>query len=129
MAENLKSRELAERSYLEFEPKLAKLAKYILIDTEKAESTELSMLVLNKVQNRGRSKTPIAHILLDQNLVPTDIYILPLEKTFPLKKKHLKRSTLARIVKDKLVAKYREDFRQAQAKLAEAKELLYHNRF
>lgn len=124
MAENLKSRELAERSYLEFEPKLA---KYILIDTEKAESTELSMLVLNKVQNRGRSKIPIAHILLDQNLVPTDIYILPLEKTFPLKKKHLKRSTLARIVKDKLVAKYREDFRQAQAKLAEAKELLYHN--
>lgn len=115
MAENLKSRELAERSYLEFEPK--------------AESTELSMLVLNKVQNRGRSKTPIAHILLDQNLVPTDIYILPLEKTFPLKKKHLKRSTLARIVKDKLVAKYREDFRQAQAKLAEAKELLYYNRF
>lgn len=126
MAENLKSRELAERSYLEFEPKLA---KHILIDTEKAESTELSMLVLNKVQNRGRSKTPIAHVLLDQNLVPTDIYILPLEKTFPLKKKHLKRSTLARIVKDKLVAKYREDFRQAQAKLAEAKELLYHNRF
>ena len=126
MAENLKSRELAERSYLEFEPKLA---KHILIDTEKAESTELSMLVLNKVQNRGRSKIPIAHILLDQNLVPTDIYILPLEKTFPLKKKHLKRSTLARIVKDKLVAKYREDFRQAQAKLAEAKELLYHNRF
>lgn len=126
MAENLKSRELAERSYLEFEPKLA---KHILIDTEKAESTELSMLVLNKVQNRGRSKTPIAHILLDQNLVPTDIYILPLEKTFPLKKKHLKRSTLARIVKDKLVAKYREDFRQAQAKLAEAKELLYYNRF
>ena len=126
MAENLKSRELAERSYLEFEPKLA---KHILIDTEKAESTELSMLVLNKVQNRGRSKTPIAHILLDQNLVPTDIYILPLEKTFPLKKKHLKRSTLARIVKDKLVAKYREDFRQAQARLAEAKELLYHNRF
>lgn len=124
MAENLKSRELAERSYLEFEPKLA---KHILIDTEKAESTELSMLVLNKVQNRGRSKTPIAHVLLDQNLVPTDIYILPLEKTFPLKKKHLKRSTLARIVKDKLVAKYREDFRQAQAKLAEAKELLYHN--
>lgn len=124
MAENLKSRELAERSYLEFEPKLA---KHILIDTEKAESTELSMLVLNKVQNRGRSKIPIAHILLDQNLVPTDIYILPLEKTFPLKKKHLKRSTLARIVKDKLVAKYREDFRQAQAKLAEAKELLYHN--
>lgn len=116
MAENLKSRELAERSYLEFEPK-------------KAESTELSMLVLNKVQNRGRSKTPIAHVLLDQNLVPTDIYILPLEKTFPLKKKHLKRSTLARIVKDKLVAKYREDFRQAQAKLAEAKELLYYNRF
>lgn len=126
MAENLKSRELAERSYLEFEPKLA---KHILIDTEKAESTELSMLVLNKVQNRGRSKTPIAHILLDQNLVPTDIYILPLEKTFPLKKKHLKRSTLARIVKDKLVAKYREDFRQAQAKLAEAEELLYRNRF
>lgn len=126
MAENLKSRELAERSYLEFEPKLA---KHILIDTEKAESTELSMLVLNKVQNRGRHKTPIAHILLDQNLVPTDIYILPLEKTFPLKKKHLKRSTLARIVKDKLVAKCREDFRQAQAKLAEAKELLYHNRF
>lgn len=126
MAENLKSRELAERSYLEFEPKLA---KHILIDTEKAESTELSMLVLNKVQNRGRSKTPIAHVLLDQNLVPTDIYILPLEKTFPLKKKHLKRSTLARIVKDKLVAKYREDFRQAQAKLAEAKELLYYNRF
>lgn len=126
MAENLKSRELAERSYLEFEPKLA---KHILIDTEKAESTELSMLVLNKVQNRGRSKTPIAHVLLDQNLVPTDIYILPLEKTFPLKKKHLKRSTLARIVKDKLVAKYREDFRQAQAKLTEAKELLYHNRF
>lgn len=125
MAENLKSRELAERSYLEFEPKLA---KHILIDTEKAESTELSMLVLNKVQNRGRSKTPIAHILLDQNLVPTDIYILPLEKTFPLKK-HLKRSTLARIVKDKLVAKYREDFRQAQAKLAEAEELLYRNRF
>lgn len=124
MAENLKSRELAERSYLEFEPKLA---KYILIDTEKAESTELSMLVLNKVQNRGRSKTPIAHILLDQNLVPTDIYILPLEKTFPLKKKYSKRSTLARIVKDKLVAKYREDFRQAQARLAEAKELLYHN--
>lgn len=124
MAENLKSRELAERSYLEFEPKLA---KHILIDTEKAESTELSMLVLNKVQNRGRSKTPIAHVLLDQNLVPTDIYILPLEKTFPLKKKHLKRSTLARIVKDKLVAKYREDFRQAQAKLTEAKELLYHN--
>lgn len=126
MAENLKSRELAERSYLEFEPKLA---KHILIDTEKAESTELSMLVLNKVQNRGRSKTPIAHVLLDQNLVPTDIYILPLEKTFPLKKKHLKRSTLARIVKDKLVAKYREDFRQAQAKLAEAEELLYYNRF
>lgn len=126
MAENLKSRELAKRSYLEFEPKLA---KHILIDTEKAESTELSMLVLNKVQNRGRSKTPIAHVLLDQNLVPTDIYILPLEKTFPLKKKHLKRSTLARIVKDKLVAKYREDFRQAQAKLAEAKELLYYNRF
>lgn len=126
MAENLKSRELAERSYLEFEPKLA---KHILIDTEKAESPELSMLVLNKVQNRGRSKTPIAHILLDQNLVPTDIYILPLEKTFPLKKKHLKRSTLARIVKDKLVAKYREDFRQAQAKLAEAEELLYYNRF
>lgn len=126
MAENLKSRELAKRSYLEFEPKLA---KHILIDTEKAESTELSMLVLNKVQNRRRHKTPIAHILLDQNLVPTDIYILPLEKTFPLKKKHLKRSTLARIVKDKLVAKYREDFRQAQAKLAEAKELLYHNRF
>lgn len=126
MAENLKSRELAERSYLEFEHKLA---KHILIDTEKAESTELSMLVLNKVQNRGRSKTPIAHILLDQNLVPTDIYILPLEKTFPLKKKHSKRSTLARIVKDKLVAKYREDFRQAQARLAEAKELLYHNRF
>lgn len=126
MAENLKSRELAERSYLDFEPKLA---KHILIDTEKAESTELSMLVLNKVQNRGRSKTPIAHVLLDQNLVPTDIYILPLEKTFPLKKKHLKRSTLARIVKDKLVAKYREDFRQAQAKLAEAKELLYYNRF
>lgn len=126
MAENLKSRELAERSYLEFEPKPA---KYILIDTEKAESTELSMLILNKVQNKGRSKTPIAHILLDQNLVPTDIYILPLEKTFPLKKKHLKRSTLARIVKDKLVAKYREDFRQAQARLAEAKELLYHNRF
>lgn len=124
MAENLKSRELAERSYLAFEPKLA---KHILIDTEKAESTELSMLVLNKVQNRGRSKIPIAHILLDQNLVPTDIYILPLEKTFPLKKKHLKRSTLARIVKDKLVAKYREDFRQAQAKLAEAKELLYYN--
>lgn len=124
MAENLKSRELAERSYLEFEPKLA---KHILIDTEKAESTELSMLVLNKVQNRGRSKIPIAHVLLDQNLVPTDIYILPLEKTFPLKKKHLKRSTLARIVKDKLVAKYREDFRQAQAKLAEAKELLYYN--
>lgn len=123
MAENLKSRELAERSYLEFEPKLA---KHILIE---AESTELSMLVLNKVQNRGRSKTPIAHVLLDQNLVPTDIYILPLEKTFPLKKKHLKRSTLARIVKDKLVAKYREDFRQAQAKLAEAKELLYYNRF
>lgn len=126
MAENLKSRELAERSYLKFEPKLA---KHILIDTEKAESTELSMLVLNKVQNRGRSKTPIAHVLLDQNLVPTDIYILPLEKTFPLKKKHLKRSTLARIVKDKLVAKYREDFRQAQAKLAEAEELLYYNRF
>lgn len=126
MAENLKSRELAERSYLEFEPKLA---KHILIDTEKAESTELSMLVLNKVQNRGRSKTPIAHVLLDQNLVPTDIYILPLEKTFPLKKKHLKRSTLARIVKDKLVAKYREDFRQAQAKLAESTELLYYNRF
>lgn len=126
MAENLKSRELAERSYLEFEPKLA---KHILIDTEKAESTELSMLVLNKVQNRGRSKTSIAHVLLDQNLVPTDIYILPLEKTFPLKKKHLKRSTLARIVKDKLVAKYREDFRQAQAKLAEAEELLYYNRF
>lgn len=126
MAENLKSRELAKRSYLEFEPKLA---KHILIDTEKAESTELSMLVLNKVQNRGRSKTPIAHILLNQNLVPTDIYILPLEKTFPLKKKHSKRSTLARIVKDKLVAKYREDFRQAQAKLAEAEELLYHNRF
>lgn len=109
MAENLKSRELAERSYLEFE---SKPAKYIL----------------NKVQNKGRSKTPIAHILLDQNLVPTDIYILPLEKTFPLKKKHLKRSTLARIVKDKLVAKYREDFRQAQAKLAEAEELLYYNR-
>lgn len=126
MAENLKSRELAVRSYLEFEPKPA---KHILIDTEKAESTELSMLILNKVQNKGRSKTPIAHILLDQNLVPTDIYILPLEKIFPLKKKHLKRSTLARIVKDKLVAKYREDFRQAQAKLAEAKELLYHNRF
>lgn len=126
MAENLKSRGLAKRSYLEFEPKLA---KHILIDTEKAESTELSMLVLNKVQNRGRSKTPIAHILLDQNLVPTDIYILPLEKTFPLKKKHSKRSTLARIVKDKLVAKYREDFRQAQAKLAEAEELLYYNRF
>ena len=126
MAENLKSRELAERSYLEFEPKLA---KHILIDTEKAESTGLSMLVLNKVQNRGRHKTPIAHILLDQNLVPTDIYILPLEKIFPLKKKHLKRSTLARIVKDKLVAKYREDFRQAQTRLAEAEELLYHNRF
>lgn len=125
MAENLKSRELAERSYLEFAPKPA---KHILIDEEKAESTELSMLILNKVQNRGRHKTPIAHILLDQNLVPTDIYILPLEKTFPLKKKHLKRSTLARIVKDKLVAKYREDFRQAQARLAEAEELLYHNR-
>ena len=125
MAENLKSRELAERSYLEFE---SKPAKYILINEEKAESTELSMLILNKVQNKGRSKTPIAHILLDQNLVPTDIYILPLEKTFPLKKKHLKRSTLARIVKDKLVAKYREDFRQAQAKLAEAEELLYYNR-
>lgn len=116
MAENLKSRELAERSYLEFGP-------------EPGESPEPAKLVLNKVQNRGRSKTPIAHILLDQNLVPTDIYILPLEKTFPLKKKHLKRSTLARIVKDKLVAKYREDFRQAQARLAEAKELLYHNRF
>lgn len=125
MAENLKSRELAERSYLEFDPKPA---KHILLDPEE-ESTELSMLVLNKVQNRGRSKTPIAHILLDQNLVPTDIYILPLEKTFPLKKKYSKRSTLARIVKDKLVAKYREDFRQAQARLAEAKELLYHNRF
>lgn len=125
MAENLKSRELAERSYLEFE---SKPAKYILMDTEKAESTELSMLVLNKVQNRGRSKTPIAHILLDQNLVPTDIYILPLEKTFPLKKKYFKRSTLARIVKDKLVVKYREDFRQTQAKLTEAEELLYYNR-
>lgn len=125
MAENLKSRELAVRSYLEFDPKPA---KYILMNEEKAESTELSMLILNKAQNRGRSKTPIAHILLDQNLVPTDIYILPLEKIFPLKKKYSKRSTLARIVKDKLVAKYREDFRQAQAKLAEAKELLYYNR-
>lgn len=125
MAENLKSRELAKRSYLEFEPKPA---KHILIDEEKEESTEQSMLILNKVQNKGRHKTPIAHVLLDQNLVPTDIYILPLEKTFPLKKKYSKKSTLARIVKDKLVTKYREDFRQAQAKLAEAEKLLYYNR-
>lgn len=125
MAENLKSRELAKRSYLEF---ALRPAKHILIDAEKAERTELDMLILNKVQNRGRHKTPIAHVLLDQNLVPTDIYILPLEKIFPLKKKYSKRSTLARIVKDKLVAKYREDFRQAQAKLVEAEELLYYNR-